>query len=417
MFTLEHGVITTGFILIALIIVSVVIVGRFFCSWGCHVLALQDLSEWALARIGIRPKPVRMRVLLLLPVAAALYMFAWPQVARFNAGAAWGPMRISTDAQGFGSLMTTDFFRNLPPWWIAVITFVFCGFVLVYLMGSRSFCTYVCPYGAVFAVADRAAIGRIKLVESPDGCAGCAKCTAACNSHIRVHQELARFGRVVSPACLKDLDCVDACPRGAIEFGFSKPSGLLSWRKWGRFGVPYDCSLAEECFALVAGVGAFVVTRGLYGAIPFFLAMAIAALVAWSAVIAVRVASRRDVRWARATLKRSAQITRSGWVLCAVLALLAVFLLQAGAVRHITQHGVASWERGDRSLAHAQLELAQTWSLFHCDEIDVPLASVLLESGAPSQARVVIARIVARDPRRVGWKSALDDCDRVTGGH
>ncbi|MBT4766882.1 MAG: hypothetical protein HOO04_00805, partial [Phycisphaerae bacterium] len=38
MFTLELGIVTVGFLLMALIILSTLIFGRFFCSWGCHVL-------------------------------------------------------------------------------------------------------------------------------------------------------------------------------------------------------------------------------------------------------------------------------------------------------------------------------------------------------------------------------------------
>ena len=44
MFTIEQGVVTVGAILLAVILLSVLIFGRFFCSWGCHILALEDLA-------------------------------------------------------------------------------------------------------------------------------------------------------------------------------------------------------------------------------------------------------------------------------------------------------------------------------------------------------------------------------------
>ncbi len=32
-------------------VVSAALFGRFFCSWGCHILALEDLCAWLLARV------------------------------------------------------------------------------------------------------------------------------------------------------------------------------------------------------------------------------------------------------------------------------------------------------------------------------------------------------------------------------
>ena len=59
--TLHLGIITAGFLFMALTIVGTLVAGRFFCSWGCHILALQDLSAWLLDKLEIRPQPIRSR--------------------------------------------------------------------------------------------------------------------------------------------------------------------------------------------------------------------------------------------------------------------------------------------------------------------------------------------------------------------
>ena len=82
MHTLELGIVTAGFLLMALALLSVLIFGRFFCSWGCHILALEDLCAWMLGKVGIRPRPVRSRLMLVVPPLALGYMFVWPQVKR-----------------------------------------------------------------------------------------------------------------------------------------------------------------------------------------------------------------------------------------------------------------------------------------------------------------------------------------------
>ena len=51
--TLGQGLVNAGFILFAVLILSTLILGRFFCGWGCHVVALQDLCSWMLKKIGL----------------------------------------------------------------------------------------------------------------------------------------------------------------------------------------------------------------------------------------------------------------------------------------------------------------------------------------------------------------------------
>ena len=98
MYTLELGIVTAGFLFMALAVLASAIFGRFFCSWGCHILALQDLCAWILGKLRIKPRGIRSRLLAWLPLFAAFYMFAWPQVARGRANLCrrfarpWTPM-------------------------------------------------------------------------------------------------------------------------------------------------------------------------------------------------------------------------------------------------------------------------------------------------------------------------------------
>ena len=192
--TLHLGIITAGFLFMALTIVGTLVAGRFFCSWGCHILALQDLSAWLLGKLGIRPQPIRSRTLLWVPVLAMLYLFVWPQIARQLDGSGLPQLHVQSDAQGWASFATNHFWRNLPGPGITILTFVVVGSLTVYFLGTRSFCRYGCPYGVIFGLADRVAPGKIKLVGD---CSQCGLCTAQCHSQILVHREVARFGKVV----------------------------------------------------------------------------------------------------------------------------------------------------------------------------------------------------------------------------
>ncbi len=82
MYTLQNGALNAGFIFFFLAILATLIFGRFVCGWGCHILALQDLCAWLLKKMGLTPRPFRSRLLVFVPLIAALYMFVWPTVLR-----------------------------------------------------------------------------------------------------------------------------------------------------------------------------------------------------------------------------------------------------------------------------------------------------------------------------------------------
>src|SRR5437868_14593362 len=77
MYTLQKGFINAGFIFFALAILTTLIFGRYVCGWGCHILALQDFCGWLLKKMGLHPKPFRSRLLIYVPLFAALFLFVW----------------------------------------------------------------------------------------------------------------------------------------------------------------------------------------------------------------------------------------------------------------------------------------------------------------------------------------------------
>lgn len=376
MHALELGIVTAGFLFMMAAVLATAVVGRFFCSWGCHILALQDLSAWLLGKLGIRPKPFRSRLLLWVPMIAAAYMFVWPQVSRIAQGTQRATMRVATDADGWASFVTENFWRNLPGPGIALTTFFVCGFLIVYVLGTRSFCAYGCPYGAVFGLADRLAPGRIRV--GPD-CTQCAKCTAACTSHVRVHEEVERYGMVVNPACMKDFDCISACPQETLHFGFGRPSLLRRIVGTKQVQKLYDFSLAEELLAGLVFVIILFTYRGLYDLVPFLLSLAIAALLSYAAIIVLRLFTRADVRFNRWALRRSGALTRIGGFFLLVGILVVAFTIHSTFVHYNAFIGQRCYQRAfsakgldeaaaEQSIRH--LNLCTSWGLIVPDRIE-----------------------------------------------
>lgn len=400
MYTLERGIVTAGFLFVLLTLAATTICGRFLCSWGCHILAVQDLSAWLLSRVRIRPKPIRSRVLLLVPVAAMIYMVVWPQVAAALDRRPIPVRHVRSDSDGWASFVTTDLWRNLPGPSVAVATIAVRGCFMAHVLGSRSIFTYGCPYGAVFALADRVAPGKIKSVRTDADCATCGLCTSACESHIRVHHELTAFGKVVSPACLKDLDCVGACPKEIVQYGWAKPSWFASWRQWGRFGVPYDFIVREDLVIVIVFVTVLAAMRGMYELVPFFLALGISFIGAHAAVLTLRMWKRQNVRLINFALKVGGAMTQHGKAVAVLLVLGAAGVMHGAFIRWQEVRATNAFnelaERGAAGIlplpiaqveeAAGALEICARWGLVMPSRRELQLATVYCWAEDPARA-------------------------------
>lgn len=377
--TLELGYVNAGFILFGLLILSTLIFGRFFCGWGCHLVALQDLCAWLLGKVGIRPKPIRSRVLVWVPTFAALYMFVWPQIQRIAAGDRFPELKAH--------LTTEEFWATFPGPGVAVFTFLVCGFAVVYFLGAKGFCTYGCPYGAIFYNADRFAPGKIRVT---DACEGCGHCTAVCTSNVRVHEEVAQFGAVVDAGCMKCMDCVDACPNSALYFGFGTPTVGNRTKRAKR---TYDFTWQEEAAMSLVFLLLLYALRGLYDLVPFLLALGAGVLLTFAILFGARLIYLSNVRFARLQLKSRGRLTRTGWAYSFGVLLLALLSVHSTAVQLYRRQGEALYDRGlavrgSQSMKDAipMLRTAYEIGLVKPPNLLITLASAEAQAGSKENA-------------------------------
>ncbi len=313
--TAKYGVINVGTIFFALALLSTAILGRWFCGWGCHVVMLQDFCGYLMKCIGIRPRLFRSRLLLWLPLCLAVYMFLWPVVYRV----AIAPYtRPELQWPGFSlHLTTTDFWATFPGLLMAVPFLLVCGFLTVYLLGAKGYCTYGCPYGGFFAPLDEVSPVRIRVT---DACTQCGHCTAVCTSNVRVHEEVRDFRMVVDQGCMKCLDCVSACPEQALHVGWGTPAFLARPMGAAAGGAKPEASVAtrrwdltwnEEIALALVAVGGFFAVRGELG-VPLLFASGIAICAVAMAWLVWQLVARRDARLHRWQLKRAGRVTGAG---------------------------------------------------------------------------------------------------------
>jgi tetratricopeptide (TPR) repeat protein/ferredoxin len=308
MYAIELGYVNAGLIFFAVALLGTLVFGRFFCGWGCHIVALQDFCAWIMKRLGVRPRPFRSRLLVYGPLAVAFYMFAWPTLLRLSphSGRAF---------PGFTNhLMTNDLWATFPGPVFATLTFLVCGFAAVYLLGAKGFCTYGCPYGGLFGLVDYASPGRIVV---SDDCEQCGHCTATCTSNVRVHEEVRLYGMVVDPGCMKCTDCINVCPKGALSYGFAVPA-LFKPAPAKRPGRRYDLTWPEEILVAAVAAIATLAFRGLYDGPPLLLAVGLGAITAFLALKLLHLVRRTEVRAQNLELKSSGRLRRSGLVFAAL---------------------------------------------------------------------------------------------------
>lgn len=409
--TLEQGVINAGFVFFALALLATLLLGRYVCGWACHVIAMQDLCLWLLRKVGIRPRPFRSRLLMLVPLGLALYMFVWPSFKREllypameRAGIerpVW--MKPVAEFDGFESeFVIEDYWATFPAWYMVAPFLLVIGFASVYFLGGKGFCTYGCPYGGFFVLADRVSPLRVRVT---DACEGCGHCTAACTSNVRVHEEVRDYGKVIDPGCMKTMDCVAVCPNKALYIGFGAPA-IFARRGEGTGGKSrgtarsrlFDASLAEEL--IVAGVFLLLLVcyRQMMGSVPMLMAVGMAGIGAFCAWVLMRMVRDASVRLQPWQLKLKGKVGPAGWVFVLLCVVGAVAAGWSGAVR---------WERWRADLLHAQ--------------VLVPASLALRPEFAPSPAdraraeRAIEQYARADAPSRggFGWALNADELVRV----
>ncbi|MGB0716191.1 MAG: 4Fe-4S binding protein [Phycisphaerae bacterium] len=379
-YSLQTGVINAGLIFLCVLLLSTLLLGRFFCGWACHVVAYQDLARWIMLRAGIVPKPIKMRLAFLFPLFAAYWLYGKPIVNHWLAG---------TTPDISWHLTTEDFWRTFPGPIMTTATFAVCGFVIVYVMGAKGFCTYGCPYGFLFGIADRASPAKIRV---NDDCTGTSVCTSSCSSNVDVATEVRLYGKVVDPGCMKCLDCVTSCPNDALSFGFRNQRQNHQENedapKTAQSGI-YSFTVTQEIAIALLWTASFLAYFKLYVTVPLLLAIGMSVVATYIIFDASKmVLSLVNKRTAPNKIE-SRRWTSKDTAFLAVAVLVASFTVHSGIIRWYTYQGTSAFERAAAALepnanrpattdanrrqdaislaqsARASLKRVEEWGLFH----------------------------------------------------
>ena len=275
---------------------------------------------------------------------------------------------------------------------------------------------------------------------------------------------------IVNPRCLKDLDCVSACPEDALQYKWGKTSLTTLWSgRWmlvglgvfavatlavllvpgaqtvwggrldlvpfgfavallgviayGRTGMPgrkYHFTMSEELLMAALFVATLAIYRQLYDTIPFLLTIGLGAVVAYTVVVFVRLFTRSNVRMIDHGLKRSGRLLPAGWLFATVMVGFLAFTVHSAMVQYHTQTGYAAFERSRAEAAAGNpdtaaltaealdhLQWSDRWGLFRSQKLRETISTLHLDRGDWGAATSHLRQIVEADPANADARTEL----------
>lgn len=182
-----------------------VILGRVACGFLCPFGLLQELlykipSKKMKKNKWTRRLSLLKYVILIVFVIAIPLFLAVPGFCKYicPAGTLEGGIPLVAMNEKLQTLI-----GGLFSWKIAVLAVVILSAVFIF----RSFCRFICPLGAFYALFHKVSIVGMKLDE--EKCNGCNACVAHCKMDVK---------RVGDRECIQCGECIDKCEKCALSF-------------------------------------------------------------------------------------------------------------------------------------------------------------------------------------------------------
>lgn len=234
------------------------------------------------------------------------------------------------------------------------------------------------------------------------------------------------YGMVTNPRCLKDLDCIAACPEQAVQYGFRKPPIFRKGHPMRSYSGRFGFSLKEDLFMLAVFVFTIFIYRGLYDAVPFLLAVGFAVCTAYLALLSWRFLQRKSMQLRGIMLKDTGHVRKGGKVFGVAMVTLLLLVLHSALVQWHTWRGkalfmeVAANSGVNASSDHVQESIAHyrtALSIGFIAPIDrrKELANLYIIAGGRPSAVTLLEGIVAQDPAHVEARYRLGELANDAG--
>lgn len=208
------------FPILCLWLVSVLALGRGWCSWGCFYGGIDEGFSKILRRPVVKTRKLDPRWRWT-PFAVLFLIVIWAFLAMEPVYCEWlCPLKLVTEYVEINSLVT----------YLQAVIFITLGMgllvILPILTGKRTHCGLFCPLGACQSLLSP--VNPYRVTIDREKCIGCGLCQDACPTFSITNSSL-QDGKVTL-TCTRCGRCMEVCPRGAIRLDFAGapcPEGRL----------------------------------------------------------------------------------------------------------------------------------------------------------------------------------------------
>ena len=205
------GIVTGSFIMFSLQFILSLFFGRSLCGYICPVGGLQECLMLASNKKLNGGKRNLIKYCIWIPWIITIII-------------------LFIRARGFQAV---DFFfhtengvsLNEPFTYIIYYAIILLVAVLGLAVGKRAFCHYICwmaPFMIIGSkLADWLKTPKLHLKSNKNNCIGCKKCSEKCPMSLDV-KEMVERENMKNTECILCGECIDICPKKAIEYTFKK---------------------------------------------------------------------------------------------------------------------------------------------------------------------------------------------------
>jgi polyferredoxin len=181
------------------------LVGRLFCGWVCPFGLVQDLMHRIPSPKIKLPKWTSWIKYVVLALMVVVFPFIWGEQTWLSFCRICPAAAIQVTLPGLiqNGLPTATFWTVVR---LAFLAIILC----LAIISSRSFCTVLCPIGAIMAPLNY--ISLWKVVPKREECLSCQKCSRQCPTDIQPAVRIqARQAANRHPDCIVCHDCIETC--------------------------------------------------------------------------------------------------------------------------------------------------------------------------------------------------------------
>lgn len=183
-----------------IIILSTIVIGRFFCGWVCAFGTYNDIvytlfnKIFRVTRIKVSKNMDKGLKLLKYIILIFLLIFVSTKILNVDKISPWGAFANITDPTNLFSTYLIGFL-------ILIVITIFGIFI------ERFFCRYLCPLGAIFKIFPKMRVFKIEKLTN--NCGSCKACSNECSMGI----DLSTSDTIKNGECIQCFKCIEICPR------------------------------------------------------------------------------------------------------------------------------------------------------------------------------------------------------------